>query len=127
MKAAGQDERREERRQRADKLCRDAMGRGAESHAAALACGAHLAQAKAISAWQRHFWTKPGSATRMAATPRSAGILIRMHRIDEAVTMLDERLKAYPHDSSAYFQLYRAFQARGDAKAALARCDLPLL
>jgi tetratricopeptide (TPR) repeat protein len=43
-----------------------------------------------------------------------------MHRIDDAVGMLNGRLKIDPHDSSAYFQLYRALDARGESRAALA-------
>jgi tetratricopeptide (TPR) repeat protein len=42
-----------------------------------------------------------------------------MHRIDDAVKMLNNRLSKNGSDSSAYFQLYSALLARGDSKAAL--------
>jgi tetratricopeptide (TPR) repeat protein len=58
-----------------------------------------------------------------------ASVLIGMHRIDEAVSMLNQRIGKNREDSdsrdgnggdsSAYFQLYRALHARGDGKAAL--------
>ena len=114
------ESRREERRDRADKLCIDAMGRGAESDAAALACRADLAAGQGYLRLAESFLDEAQQGNPYGGhTDALAGVLIGMHRIDEAVTMLNERLKAYPHDSSAYFQLYRALNARGDAKAAL--------
>jgi tetratricopeptide (TPR) repeat protein len=114
------ENRREERRQRADKLCCDAMGRGAESDAAALGCRAHLAAAQGNLRLAESFLDEAQQCNPYGGhTVALASVLIGMHRIDEAVTMLNERLKAYPHDSSAYFQLHRALHARGDAKAAL--------
>ena len=116
-----EDENHEERRQRADKLCRDAMGRGAESDAAALGCRAHLAAGQGNLFLAESFLEDAQQRNPYGGhTAALADILIRMHRIDEALAMLNKRLKKHPRDSSAYFQRYRAFYARGDAKAALA-------
>lgn len=110
----------EERRQHAEELCCKAMGRGAESDAGALACRAHFAASEGYLRSAESFLREAQQRNPYGGhTVALASILIDMHRIDEAVTMLNEWLTVYPHDSSAYFQLHRALHAQGDAKAAL--------
>jgi len=114
----------------ANKLCHGAMEWGAESDAAALACRAQLALEQGLpraaeSLLQEAVDRNPyGTHTSVLAS-----VLIGMHRIDEAVSMLNQRIGKNREDSdrrdgnggdsSAYFQLYRALLARGDGKAAL--------
>jgi tetratricopeptide (TPR) repeat protein len=114
----------------ASKLCHGAMEWGAESDAGALACRAQLALEQGLpraaeSLLQEAVERNPyGTHTCVLAS-----VLIGMHRIDEAVSMLNQRIGRNGEasdrrdgnggDSSAYFQLYRAFLARGDGKAAL--------
>ena len=115
---------------RAGQLCEEARGWGAESDAAALACRAQLALEQGLpraaeSLLQEAMERNPyGTHTSVLAS-----VLIGMHRIDEAVSMLNQRIGKNREDSdrrdgnggdsSAYFQLYRALLARGDGKAAL--------
>jgi tetratricopeptide (TPR) repeat protein len=105
----------------ADQLCLAAMGRGAESEAAALTCRAQIALSQghlhaAESLLEEAKQRNPYGAHATAL----AGALVGMYRIDEAVNTLNERLAENPRDSSAHYQLYRAYNARGDTNAALA-------
>jgi tetratricopeptide (TPR) repeat protein len=114
----------------ANRLCLDAMGWGAESDAGALACRAQLALEQGLpraaeSLLQEAVERNPYGTQTSAL----ANVLIGMHRIDEAVNMLNQRLGKNREDSdrhggnggdsSAYFQLYRALLTRGDSTAAL--------
>jgi len=114
--------RNEEDWDRASKLCVKAMDRGAESDAAALACRAQLAvdqgYPRAAESLLREAIQHNPYATRAASA--LAAVLVSMHRIDDAVKMLNEQVEKYGPDSSAQFQLYRALLIRGDRKAALA-------
>ena len=114
----------------ANKLCLDAMEWGAESDAAALACRAQLAldqgHPRASESLLQEAIERNPYGTQTSAL---ASVLIGMHRIDEAVCMLNKRIDknggdgdrrdGNGGDSPAYFQLYRALLARGDSKAAL--------
>jgi tetratricopeptide (TPR) repeat protein len=121
----------------ANQLCLDAMEWGAESDAAALACRAQLALEQGLpraaeSLLQEAMERNPyGTHSSVLAS-----VLIGMHRIDEAVSMLNRRIGKNREDSdrrdgnggdsSAYFQLYRALLARGDGKAALSALQAAL-
>jgi tetratricopeptide (TPR) repeat protein len=105
---------------RASHLCRDAMEWGAESDAAALACRAQVAldqgHSRAAESLLQEARERNPYSTHTSAL---ASVLIGMHRIDDAVDMLSERLDKNGNDCSAHFQLYSALLARGDSKAAL--------
>lgn len=115
---------------RANELCDRAKDWGAESDAAALACQAQVAldkgQYRAAESLLRDARDRNPYGTHLSAL---ASVLVGMHRIDEAVNMLNEHLgqngrdgnrsEGNESDSSAYFQLYRALMAWGDSKAAL--------
>src|SRR5262245_10633 len=105
----------------ASQLCEAARGRGAESDAAALVCRAQLALGEGYLRAAESLLEEARELNPYGChTATHARVLIGMHRIDDAVAMLNGRLKMDPHDSSAYFQLYRALDARGEARAALA-------
>jgi tetratricopeptide (TPR) repeat protein len=105
---------------RASNLCRDTMGRGAESDAAALACRAQLALDRGHSRAAESLFQEARECNPYGShTAALANVLIGMHRKDDAVKMLNERLSKNGSGSSAYFQLYSALLARGDSKAAL--------
>jgi tetratricopeptide (TPR) repeat protein len=111
----------EDDKSQASQLCEAARGRGAESDAAALVCRAQLALGEGyLRAAESLLEEARGLNPYGCHTATHARVLIGMHRIDDAVAMLNGRLKMDPHDSSAYFQLYRALDARGEARAALA-------
>jgi len=106
---------------RASELCEAARGRGAESDAAALVCRAQLALGEGYLRAAESLLDEARELNPYGChTATHARVLIEMHRIDDAVAMLNGRLKMDPHDSSAYFQLYRALDARGESRAALA-------
>jgi tetratricopeptide (TPR) repeat protein len=106
---------------RASQLCEAARGRGAESDAAALVCRAQLALGEGYLRAAESLLEEARELNPYGIhTATHARVLIGMHRIDDAVSMLNGRLKLDPHDSSAYFQLYRALDARGESRAALA-------
>ena len=96
------------------------MGWGSESDAAALACRAQVAldrgHSRAAESLLEEARERYPYGTHTSAL---ANVLIGMHRIDDAVNMLNERLAKNGSDSSAHFQLYCALLARGDSKAAL--------
>jgi tetratricopeptide (TPR) repeat protein len=114
----------------ANNLCLDAMDWGAESDAAALACRAQVAldqgHPRAAESLLQEAIERNPYGTQTSAL---ANVLIGMHRIDDAVSMLRKRIgtngddgtegEINAADSSAYFQLYRALLARGNSKAAL--------
>jgi len=114
----------------ANRLCHQAMEWGAESDAGALACRAQLAleqgRPRAAESLLREAVESNPYGTHTSAL---ANVLIGMHRIDEAVNILNQRIgknredsdehEGNGGDSSAYFQLYRAQHARGDGTAAL--------
>ena len=105
---------------RASNLCRDAMDWGAESDAAALACRAQVAIDRGHSRAAESLLDEARERYPYGThTSALASVLIGMHRIDDAVKMLNERLAKNGSDSSAHFQLYCALLARGDSKAAL--------
>ena len=111
----------EDDKSRASQLCEAARGRGAESDAAALVCRAQLAVGEGYLRAAESLLEEARELNPYGChTATHARVLIGMHRIDDAVAMLNGRLKMDPHDSSAYFQLYRALDARGEARAALA-------
>jgi tetratricopeptide (TPR) repeat protein len=103
-------------------LCNDAMEWGAESDAAALSCRAQLAvdqgHPHAAESLLREAIQHNPYATR--ANSALAGVLVSMHRIDDAVDVLTKHISKYGPNSSAQFQLYRALLARGDSEEALA-------
>ena len=106
---------------RAGQLCEEARGWGAESDAAALACRAQIAQTEGYLRATESFLEEARERNPYGVhTATLAGVLVGMHRIDEAVDMVSKRLAINPRDSAAYFQLYRALDARGEARAALA-------
>ena len=106
---------------RAGQLCEEARGWGAESDAAALACRAQIAQTEGYLRATESFLEEAKERNPYGVhTATLAGVLVGMHRIDEAVDMVSKRLAINPRDSAAYFQLYRALDARGEARAALA-------
>jgi tetratricopeptide (TPR) repeat protein len=104
----------------ADQLCLAAMGRGAESEAAAFTCRAQIALSqghlRAAESLLEEAKKRNPYGTHAAAL---ASVLVGMFRIDEAVNTLNERLTENPRDSSARYQLFRAYNARGDTNAAL--------
>jgi tetratricopeptide (TPR) repeat protein len=105
---------------RANNLCRDAMDWGAESDAAALACRAQVALDRGHSRAAESLLREARECFPYGTyTSALASVLIGMHRIDDAVNTLNERLGKNGSDSSAHFQLYCALLARGDSKAAL--------
>jgi tetratricopeptide (TPR) repeat protein len=105
---------------RAGQLCEEARGWGAESDAAALACRAQIAQTEGYLRATESFLEEARELNPYGVhTATLAGVLVGMHRIDEAVDMVSKRLAINPRDSAAYFQLYRALDARGEARAAL--------
>jgi tetratricopeptide (TPR) repeat protein len=106
---------------RASQLCEDVKGWGAESDAAALACRAQIAQSEGyLRAAESYLEEAKERNPYGVHTATLAGVLVGMHRIDEAVDMIDKRLAINPRDSAAYYQLYRAHHARGEARPALA-------
>jgi tetratricopeptide (TPR) repeat protein len=111
----------EDDKSRASQLCEAARGRGAESDAAALACRAQLAQTEGHLRATESFLEEAKERNPYGVhTATLAGVLVGMHRLDEAVDMLNKRLTINPRDSAAYFQLYRALKTQGEARAALA-------
>jgi tetratricopeptide (TPR) repeat protein len=107
-------------KRRASQLCDAARGRGAESDAAALACGAQIAQNEGHLRAAESFLEEAKERNPYGLhTATLAGVLVGMHRIDEAVDMVNKRLVIDPRDSAAYFQLYRALDAQGEDQAAL--------
>jgi tetratricopeptide (TPR) repeat protein len=111
----------EDEKSRASQLCEAARGRGSETDAAALACRAQLAQTEGHLRATESFLEEAKERNPYGVhTATLAGVLVGMHRIDEAVDMLNKRLAINPRDSAAYYQLYRALKARGEAQAALA-------
>jgi tetratricopeptide (TPR) repeat protein len=111
----------EDEKCRASQLCEEARGRGAESDAAALACRAQIAQSEGNLRATESFLEEAKERNPYGVhTATYAGVLVGMHRVDEAVDMLNKRLAMNPRDSAAYYQLYRALDARGEAPAALA-------
>jgi tetratricopeptide (TPR) repeat protein len=106
---------------RASQLCEDVRGWGAESDAAALACRAQIAQNEGyLRAAESYLEEAKERNPYGVHTATLAGVLVGMHRLDEAVDMIDKRLAINPRDSAAYYQLYRALHARGEARPALA-------
>ena len=105
----------------AGQLCEAARGWGAESDAAALACRAQIAQTEGYLRATESFLEEAKERNPYGVhTATLAGVLVGMHRIDEAVDMVNKRLAINPRDSAAYYQLYRAHDARGEAQEALA-------
>ena len=112
----------EDEKCRASRLCEEAKGRGAGKRRS---CPGLLRTgspgAKVISA-PREFLLEEAKERNPYGvhTATFAGLLVEMHRVDEAVDMLNERLAMNARDSAAYYQLYRALDARGEPPAALA-------
>ncbi len=94
----------EDDKSRASQLCEAARGRGAESDAAALVCRAQLALGEGYLRAAESLLEEARELNPYGChTATHARVLIGMHRIDDAVAMLNGRLKMDPHDSSAYF------------------------
>jgi tetratricopeptide (TPR) repeat protein len=114
----------------ANRLCLDAMEWGAESDACALACRAQLTLEQGLPRAAESLLQEAVERNPYGThTSTLANVLIGMHRIDEAVNMLNQRIgkngedgdrhNGNGGDSLAHFQLYRALLVRGDGKAAL--------
>jgi tetratricopeptide (TPR) repeat protein len=108
-------------------LCEEARGWGAESDAAALACRAQIAQTEGYLRATESFLEEAKERNPYGVhTATLAGVLVGMHRIDEAVDMVSKRLAINPRDSAAYFQLYRALDARARPGRRWRHCGPPL-